>query len=69
MKKKKILKPVDKNYEHLFKVWNEPRIDYEAKRPKSIKNSFIKILLHPLSILIIIAIALVIYTFDKCFER
>lgn len=69
MKKKKILKPVDKNYEHLFKVWNEPRIDYEAKRSKSIKNSFIKILLHPLSILIIIAIALVIYTYDKYFGR
>ena len=69
MKKKKFLKPVDKNYEHIFKVWNEPRIDYEAKRPKSIENSFIKILFHPLSILIIIVIATVIYTFDKCFGR
>ena len=69
MKNKKVLKPVDKKYEQIFKVWNEPRINYEVKKPKSITNSFIKILLHPLSILTIITLWVVIYTFDKYFGR
>jgi hypothetical protein len=69
MKKKKVLKPVDKKYEQIFKVWNEPRIDYEVKKPKSITNSFIKTLLHPLSILTMLTIGMVIYTFEKCFGR
>lgn len=69
MKNKKFLKPVDKKYEQIFKVWNEPRIDYKVNKSNSNTNRFIKILLHPLTILTIISIGMVIYTFDKCFGR
>lgn len=69
MKNKKFLKPVDKKYEQIFKVWNEPRIDYKVNKSNSNTNWFIKILLHPLTILTIISIGMVIYTFDKCLGR
>lgn len=69
MKDKKFLKPVDPKYSEIFKVWNEPRVDYQEKRVISKKARVIKVLLHPLSILFMITTGMVIYTFRLLFVR
>ena len=69
MKGKRILKTVDPKYSEIFKVWNEPRVNYENEKIKSKRSKILKFLLHPVSILFMITVAMVTYTIRVLFVR
>lgn len=69
MKEKKFMNSVDPKYKEIYKVWNEPRIDYQEPKKRSTKEKVIRFLLHPLSILFMVTMGMVIYTFRLLFVR